>query len=127
MDITEDIADAKFMITGYKSDCVLINHEPHHKSVIVSPDTLISPWEVTDISQLSETTLASILDNHPENGLPEIVIMGTGETLILPEPKIIALFAQHQIGLETMNTSAACRTYGILVAEGRKATAAIIF
>ena len=74
------------------------------------------------MSQLNESTLASVLEDRPE-----IMIIGTGETLILPEPKIIALFAQHQIGLEAMNTSAACRTYGILVAEGRKATVAIIF
>jgi len=122
MDITEDFANATFTITGYKPGCVLINHNPYQQSLIVSPESLISPWEVTDITHLNETSLASILDNRPE-----IVIIGTGGTLILPAPKIIALFAQHQIGLETMNTSAACRTYGILVAEGRKATAGIIF
>ena len=122
MDITEDIADGKFIITGYKPGCILINNEPHHQSLIVNPESLISPWKVTEVSQLDQKSLAPILKDQPE-----IVIIGTGEFLILPEPKIIALFAQHQIGLETMNISAACRTYGILVAEGRKATAGIIF
>ena len=122
MDITQDFADANYIITGYEPGNVFINNETHQQSLIISPDSLVSPWEVTDVSQLNETTLASIIEDRPE-----IVIIGTGETLILPEPKIIALFAQHQIGLEAMNTSAACRTYGILVAEGRKATAGIIF
>lgn len=122
MDITQDFADANFIITGYKSDCVLINHEPHQQSFIISPESLLASWEVTDVSHLNEVTLASILDNPPE-----IMLIGTGDTLVLPDPKIIALFAQHQIGLETMNTSAACRTYGILIAEGRKAAAGIIF
>ena len=122
MEITEDFAYGKLIITGYKPGCVLINNEPYHQSLIVNPESLIFPWGVTEISQLNQTTLASILNDQPE-----IVIIGTGESLILPEPNIIALFAQHQIGLETMNTSAACRTYGILVAEGRKATAGIIF
>lgn len=122
MDITQDFADSKFIITGYKPGCVIVNNEPYHQSIIVNPETLISPWEVTDIKDLNETTLATILEDQPE-----IVILGTGETLVLPEPKIIALFAQHGIGLEFMNTSAACRTHGILIAEGRKATAAIIF
>jgi uncharacterized protein len=122
MDITEDFADAKYIITGYKPGCVLINDEPHQQSFITSPESLITPWEVTDIKDLNELTLAPILKDRPE-----ILIIGTGETLVLPEPKIIALFAQHQIGFETMNTSAACRTYGILIAEGRKATAGIIF
>lgn len=121
MDITQDFADAKFIITGYQSDCVFINHEPHKESFIVSPESLIKSWEVTNISHLNATTLASVF-KHP----PEIMIIGTGETLMLPEPKVIAMFAQHQIGLETMNTSAACRTYGILIAEGRKAAAGII-
>jgi len=122
MDITQDFADANFIITGYKPDCVLINHEAHQKSFIISPDSLLTTWEVTDVSHLNEVTLASIIDNPPE-----IMLIGTGDILVLPDPKIIALFAQHKIGLETMNTSAACRTYGILIAEGRKAAAGIIF
>ncbi len=122
MDITQDFADAKYIITGYESDHVRINDDIYQKSLIISPESLIHPWQVNDASDLNETNLASVL-----NDKPEIMIIGTGETLILPEPKIIALFAQHQIGLETMNTSAACRTYGVLVAEGRKAAAGIIF
>lgn len=122
MDITQDFADAKFIITGYKPGCVFINNEPHQNSFITSPDSLITPWDVINIKQLSKATLASVLKDRPE-----IMIIGTGDTLVLPEPEIIALFAQHQIGIETMNTSAACRTYGILIAEGRKATAGIIF
>ena len=122
MDIKQDFTDSNFVITGYEPGRVFINKEAHHQSLIISPDSLVSPWEVTNVTQLNETTLVSILDSNPE-----IVIIGTGETLILPDPKIIALFAQNQIGLEAMNTGAACRTYGVLVAEGRKATAAIIF
>ena len=122
MDISQDFADAKFIITGYEPGKVLINHKAYQQSLIISPESLVHPWKVTDVLDLNEITLASILEDRPE-----IMIVGTGETLILPEPKIIALFAQHQIGLETMNTGAACRTYGILVTEGRKATAGIIF
>ncbi len=122
MDITEDFADAKFIITGYEPGKVLINHKAYQQSLIISPESLVHPWKVTDVLHLNEDTLVSILEDQPE-----IMIIGTGEALILPEPKIIALFAQHQIGLETMNTSAACRTYGILIAEGRKAAAGIIF
>ena len=122
MDITQDFADAKFVITGYELDVVFINNEPQQQSFIVSPDSLVTPWKVKNIKHLNETTLVSIFENPPE-----IMIIGTGESLILPEPKIIALFAKHHIGLETMNTNAACRTYGILIADGRKATAGIIY
>ncbi len=121
MDITQDFADANFIITGYEPGSIFINNEPYQHSLIVNPDSLLSPWEVNDISDLNETTLSKIFEDRPE-----IVILGTGETLVLPEAKIISLFAHHRIGLEFMNTSAACRTYGILIAESRKATAAII-
>jgi uncharacterized protein len=122
MDITQDFADAKFIITGYKPGCVLINDKPYQQSFLLSPNSLTCPWQVTHITDLAQSTLGEIFETRPE-----IVIIGTGDTLIFPEPEIIALFAQHQIGLETMNTAAACRTYGILIAEGRKATAGIIF
>ena len=57
---------------------------------------------------------------------PEIVLLGTGIKLNLPDPKFIAYFAQQGIGFEAMSTDAACRTYGILTAEGRKTVAALI-
>lgn len=122
MEITQDFCDAKFIITGYKAGSVMINNEPHLKSLIIGPELLISPWNVTKPSDLDENNLEIIIQQNPE-----IVIFGTGEKLVLPDPKIIALFAQHGIGLESMNTMAACRTYGILIAEGRKAIAGIIF
>ena len=122
MSLTQDFSDASFIITGYQTDCVLVNNEPHSQSLVISPNKLITAWEINDIHQLNEENLVSIF-----NLQPEIVLIGTGNQLIFPEPKILALFAQHEIGLETMNTCAACRTYGILTAEGRKAAAALIF
>ena len=121
MDFTQDIADARYIITGYTSECVLVNNEPYNKSLIIAPDTLIPSWEIDDVSQLNKNNLRQIIQQRPE-----IVLIGTGEELVLPEPKMIAYFAQHQIGLETMNTQAACRTYGILAAEKRKVMAGII-
>ncbi len=122
MSLTQDFADANFIITGYRPDCILINHKRYSRSLVVCPDKLVTPWSVTGIDQLDEESLAVIFSLEPE-----VVLLGTGEQLTFPEPKILALFAQHKIGLETMNTNAACRTYGILLAERRRAAAAIIF
>jgi len=122
MSLTEDITDANYSITGYKPNCVLINHKPYSESLIVCPDTLITSWDVTNIEQLDKTRLANIFDLEPE-----VVLFGTGEHLILPNPKILALFSKHNIGIETMSTYAVCRTYGILTSEGRRTVAAFIF
>ena len=122
MSLTQDIADASYMITGYDSGCILINNERYTQSLVVYPDKLLSPWDVTDVSKLNADNLAAIFALRPE-----VVLLGTGDQLALPHPKIIALFSQYRIGLEFMTSPAACRTYGILVSEGRKAAAAIIF
>ncbi len=122
MSLTQDFVDANFIITGYRPGCVLINNEPHSRSLVVCPDKLIAPWEVTSVDQLHEDNLATIINLDPE-----VVLFGTGDRLILPKPKILALFAQYKIGLETMKTNSACRTYGILIAEGRRTAAAFIF
>jgi len=122
MSLTQDFTEASFMITGVQPGCVMINNKAYSQSLVVSSDKLMIPWKVTHVDQLNENNLAAIFKAQPE-----IVLIGTGDQLILPEPKILALFAQQKIGLETMSTSAVCRTYGILVAEGRKASAAIIF
>lgn len=122
MSLTQDIDDSNYIITGYKSGCVLINHESYSKSLIICPDKLITPWKVTHIDQLNETTLTEVFDLKPE-----VVLLGTGEQLLLPNPKILALFSDYKIGLEAMSTNAACRTYGILTSEGRRTAAAFIF
>jgi len=122
MDITQDINEAKYSITGYETDCVFINQEPYKQSLIISPDSLITDWEVMNLTQLNNENLIQFITYQPE-----IVIIGTGEKLVLPDPKIIAFFAQHRIGFETMNTAAACRTYGILAAEARKIMVGIVF
>jgi len=122
MSLTQDFAEASFIITGIQPGCVMINNEAYSQSLVVSSDKLMIPWEVTHVDQLNENNLAAIFKAQPE-----IVLLGTGDQLIFPEPKILALFAQQKIGFETMNTSAVCRTYGILIAEGRKVSAALIF
>ncbi len=122
MSLIQDFADASFIITGYRPGCVLINNEPHTQSLIVCPDRLITPWEVTSPDELNEGNLATVL-----NLQPEVVLLGTGDLLIFPKAEIMTLFSQHKIGLETMSTDAACRTYGILVTEGRRTVAALIF
>ena len=57
---------------------------------------------------------------------PEIVLLGTGATLRFPRPALSHCLTQAHIGLEVMDTAAACRTYNILVAEGRRVLAALL-
>ncbi|MDH4182570.1 MAG: MTH938/NDUFAF3 family protein, partial [Betaproteobacteria bacterium] len=56
----------------------------------------------------------------------EVVLLGTGSRQHFPHPRLSRSLADARIGLEAMNTAAACRTYNILMAEGRKVAAALI-
>lgn len=109
------------IFTGYGDGYVLINQIRHEKSLIVLPDLLITDWPVTTISQLDIQHFGD-LKNHA----PEIIILGTGATHVFPNQSVLRQIAKMGIGIEVMNTQACCRTYNILVEEGRRVSAALI-
>ena len=81
----------------------------------------VDPWSVTSFEGLAESDFESLraLD-------PEVVLLGTGARQRFPHPRLSRVLADARIGLEVMNTPAACRTYNILMAEGRKVVAALM-
>lgn len=112
-------AEGRNLFTGYGDGYVSINDERHTRNVVVSPGA-IHEWEAEtfDALGLPHTQALIALD-------PEIVILGTGSRLRFPPPQIARAFAAASIGFEAMDTKAACRTYNILMAEGRRVVAAI--
>jgi len=57
---------------------------------------------------------------------PEVVVFGSGARLRFPHPRLLAKLSQQRIGVETMDFGAACRTYNILMSEGRRVAAALL-
>lgn len=90
-------------------------------SFILSPRNLINHWPVDRIEDLRQEHLNAILELKPE-----LVILGTGSRIIFPEAEILMPIHEQQIGVEVMDTAAACRTYNILMAEGRFVVAGFI-
>lgn len=109
------------IFTGYGDSYVLINQIRHEKSLVVLPDHLITDWPVTTIAHL-EVQHFDVLKQHA----PEIIILGTGISHQFPNQSLLRQIAQTGIGFEVMNTQACCRTYNILVEEGRRVCAALI-
>ena len=106
---------------AYGDDYVAVNGERHETSLIVLPDRVV-PWPVAGFDALSAEDFALIA------GLaPEIVLLGTGLRLRFPDPRLTRALAEVRIGLEVMDTRAACRTYNVLVAEHRRVAAALLF
>ncbi len=107
--------------TGYGNAYVEVNGRRFDRSLIVMPDRIIEGELPPVAAELTERHFEFIA------GLgPEIVLLGTGKTLIFPAPVLTRALAIARIGLEVMDTSAACRTYNILTAEGRSVAAAVL-
>jgi uncharacterized protein len=112
---TEDKPSGNYIINGYSKNTVTINNECYEKSLYLSPNTFIEQVPLQHSSELSLQAINFITDLKPE-----IVILGSGKTLQFPPASIIAHFANNNIGFETMDHSAACRTYAVLSAEQRE-------
>lgn len=95
--------------------------EKLHASFIVTPTLLIRDWAPRSFETLTSAHLAQLA----ELGV-EMVLLGTGSRARFPSAAWLAGFSQRGIGLEIMDNGAACRTYSVLVAEGRQIAAALI-
>ena len=110
------------MFTAYGDDYVAVNHEKHAKNLILLPESIIPEWTAANIGNLSEADMQKLLQLGTE-----IILLGTGKRLRFPPGALLRPFAPAGIGLEIMDLQAACRTYNILAAEGRKVAAALLF
>jgi len=110
-----------YIIRSYDPGEVLINEYRHTKSVIVTPKQVISDWPPQTFEQLTPGHFLTLADLKPQ-----LVILGTGDTQQFPDPALYAALIDQGVGVEVMATPAACRTYNILVAEGRKVAAALL-
>jgi uncharacterized protein len=117
----QDSSGALNTVTGYGADYVEINLVRHSGSILVLPQAPVIPWPVDSFDQLSAEHFAMLVDSAPE-----VVVFGSGEKLRFPHPRLTAALTAKRIGVETMDFKAACRTYNILMAEGRKVAAALL-
>ncbi|GAB7537219.1 Mth938-like domain-containing protein [Burkholderia sp. 22PA0099] len=121
MKLHQEPSDALNTVTGYGPDYVEINLQRHDGSVLVLPDAPVAPWPVEAFDALAAEHFAMLLDSAPE-----VVIFGSGARLRFPHPRLTAALTARRIGVETMDFQAACRTYNILMSEGRKVAAALL-
>ena len=108
-------------ITAYGDDYVAVNGTRRNRSVIVTA-TEVREWNATDFAHLTT-------DNFSELATlgVEILLLGTGPRQRFPHPRLTAPLGAARIGLEVMDSKAACRTYNILVAEERRVALALLF
>ncbi|MEY3909955.1 MAG: hypothetical protein RIT47_646 [Pseudomonadota bacterium] len=114
-------SDNKNLITGYDLNWVEVNQERHQTSLIITPNQLLLEWPVKTIKDIKENSFEAI-----ESLNIEIILLGTGNIQEHLEPKMLEFFSKKNMAVECMNNQSACRTYNILMAEGRKVLAALL-
>lgn len=110
------------VVKNYQPGAVKINADLYCDSLFFTQHEIFSNWPITDIAELNFEHLQPILDTKPE-----VIILGTGEQQVFPDPKLFAHCAAQGVGLEVMANDAACRTYNVITTEDRDVVLALIF
>ena len=108
-------------ITAYDENGVEINARPYRRSLLVMPEMAPVDWPVASFDALTAEDFAQI-----DAISPDVVILGTGARQRFIHPRLITTLTARRVGVETMDNPAACRTYNILMAEGRRVALALI-
>jgi uncharacterized protein len=114
-------SEGRNLFTGYGDGYVAVNDRRYEGNLVVAPDHEVTAWDAESFDTLAPRHFEALLALKPE-----IVILGTGARLRFPRPDLTRVLAEASVGFEAMDTRAACRTYNILMAEGRAVVAAIL-
>jgi uncharacterized protein len=108
-------------VTGYGPGWVAINGERFTASLVFSAAGDRFDWNCAQFEDLERSHFDRLSEMDAD-----LVIFGSGERLRFPKPELLQALHTRRIGVETMDTQAACRTYNFLASEGRKVVAALL-
>ena len=108
------------VVTAFGAGWVRVGVDEYRENIVLLPDAIVKGWASAGFAALAERDFARLLTYKPE-----IVLIGTGATQLFPHPRLTAALLAAHVGVEAMDTGAACRTFNILVAEGRRVAAAL--
>lgn len=121
MHFAEDKSRGRYHIRGYAAGRIRINETDYRRSLIITPEQLIDDWPAQTVGDLSTELLTPVLALQPQ-----ILVLGTGKQQRFPGAAQLTALYETGIGIEIMDTAAACRTYNVLVSEDRAVVGALI-
>lgn len=119
MDITPLIPKGKKILSGYGPGFFKVNGEQISGSIIITSESVIK----LDITDISDIKLSQILEKIKDVNHLEVILIGTGKKHIIPQK---SFYDKAISGVEIMSTDAACRTYNVLLSEGREVAALLV-
>lgn len=121
MHFERDPATEPNAILGCSDGELRLRGGTYSSSVIVMRDRVIEDWRPAPLDRLAIEDFSLLLEKPPE-----VLLLGTGTAQRMPSPALFAALAARGIGLEAMDSRAACRTYNLLLSEYRNVAAAIL-
>jgi uncharacterized protein len=121
MKFAESDDSGGYLVEGYGSDGIRIQGRSYRTGLILTPDRIIEGWGPEDASRLTIEHVAALLELEPQ-----VIVIGTGRAQVFPDPSVYSAVARGRVGLELMDSGAACRTYNILMSEGRRVVAGLM-
>ena len=121
MQISREVVTVSNAITAYAVGEIRMRDRVFRASLIATREAVIEEWNPAAVEALAIGDFARLLELAPD-----VVILGTGPKQRMPPPELFAAFAARRIGLEVMDTGAACRTYNLLLSEYREVALALI-
>ena len=109
------------VFTGHGPGFVRLGVVEYRENLLVTPERIVTGWASAGFDALTEADFAALAALAPE-----VALLGTGASLRFPDPRLTRPLIDARIGLEVMDTPAACRTFNILAAEGRRVAAGIL-
>ena len=109
------------LIRNYEVGRIIVNQDSYTRSLVVLPGQVVADWPPQTFEELALAHLAALVTLRPE-----LVILGTGRRQRFPRAELLAPLVEAGLGWEVMDTGAACRTYNILMSEGRNVAAALL-
>ncbi|HYK00019.1 MAG TPA: Mth938-like domain-containing protein [Burkholderiaceae bacterium] len=108
-------------IARHDGGSVWIGNQSYSGSVVVPWSGPVRAWSPADFDALTQAHFDEVLQLQPE-----LVIFGSGAKLRFPPPALLRGLIARRVGVESMDSAAACRTYNVLVSEGRTVVAALL-
>lgn len=122
MKLHQNPRSSAYIVTAYGDGYLQVGDTRFEHAFALSPDTLIEGWGSRGFNALETEDFAALAALKPD-----LVLLGSGPVQRFPAPILLRPLIEARIGWEVMDTLAACRTYNILVAEGRKVAAGLLF
>ena len=114
-------AASEFAITGYTASAISVAGVEYAHSLLVAHASAAALWPVKTFAEITAISVADAV-----TVAAEIVLIGTGKRLRFPPPDALRPLREARIGFEVMDTAAACRTYNVLLGEGRQVAALLL-